>query len=209
MTARSAALFLGLAGIALSAGGGAEIPQGTHVLLRMVNSVSTRTARPGDHLYLETATPIVVSGRIAVPVHSYVQGVVVQARRAGKVRGRAQLAIRLETLTLPSGAVWRFSPLLDSAEAAGSGQQVDKQENIVRQAPDHGADAARITLLAGSGASIGGLADRDWRGAGIGAGIGAGAGIATVLLTRGREVELPRGATLDVVLARALRLDAR
>jgi hypothetical protein len=66
-----------------------------------------------------------------------------------------------------------------------------------------------VTLLAATGASIGGLADRDWRGAGIGAGIGAGAGIATVLLTRGREVELPRGATLDVVLDRALRLEPR
>jgi type IV secretion system protein VirB10 len=204
--ARWTALAFALAGTALSA---AEIPQGTHVLLRMVNSVSSRTARPGDRIYLETASPIVVAGRIAVPVHSYVQGVVVQAKRAGKVRGRAQLAIRLDTLTLPSGAVLSFSPLLDSVEAAAGSQQVEKKENIVRQGPEHGADAARVTLLAATGASIGGLADRDWRGAGIGAGIGAGAGIATVLLTRGREVELPRGATLDVVLDRALRLEPR
>jgi type IV secretion system protein VirB10 len=204
--ARWTALAFALAGTALSA---AEIPQGTHVLLRMVNSVSSRTARPGDRIYLETASPIVVAGRIAVPVHSYVQGVVVQAKRAGKVRGRAQLAIRLDTLTLPSGAVLSFSPLLDSVEAAAGSQQVQKKENIVRQGPEHGADAARVTLLAATGASIGGLADRDWRGAGIGAGIGAGAGIATVLLTRGREVELPRGATLDVVLDRALRLEPR
>lgn len=203
-----ATLALGLT-FALAPGGAAEIPQGTHVLLRMVNSVSTRTARPGDHIYLETASPVVVAGRIAVPVHSYVQGVVVQAKRAGKVRGKAQLAIRLETLTLPSGAVLSFSPVLDSVEAGGSGQQVEKKENIVRQGPEHGADAARVTLLAATGASIGGLADRDWRGAGIGAGIGAGAGIATVLLTRGREVELARGATLDVVLDRALRLEPR
>lgn len=209
MTTRLAALTLGLAGLGLSAAGDAEIPQGTHVLLRMVNSISTRTARPGDRIYLETASPIAVSGRIAVPVHSYVQGVVVHARRAGRVRGKAQLAIRLETLTLPSGAVLSFSPVLDSVEAGGSGQQVENKENSIRQGADHGADAARITLLAGSGASIGGLADRDWRGAGIGAGIGAGAGIATVLLTRGREVELARGATLDVVLDRAIRLDAR
>ena len=39
----------------------AEIPQGTHVLLRMVNSVSTRTAREGDHVYLRTASPILVN----------------------------------------------------------------------------------------------------------------------------------------------------
>lgn len=45
----------------------AEIPKGTHVLLRMVNSVSTRTAGEGDQVYLQTATPIAVSGQIVVP----------------------------------------------------------------------------------------------------------------------------------------------
>ena len=35
----------------------AEIPKGSHALLRMVNSVTTRTAREGDYVYLRTATP--------------------------------------------------------------------------------------------------------------------------------------------------------
>ena len=40
----------------------AEIPKGSHALLRMVNSVTTRTAREGDYVYLRTATPIVANG---------------------------------------------------------------------------------------------------------------------------------------------------
>lgn len=208
--ARRVALVVSLTGLMFTSGAAAsEIPQGTHVLLRMVNSVSTRTARPGDRVYLETASPISAGGRIAVPVHSYVQGVVTHSKRAGRVRGKAQLAVRLETLTLPSGVVLSFSPVLDSVDASASGQQVEKPENLVRQSPGHAADAARVTILAGSGASLGGLVDRDWRGAGIGAGAGAGVGIATVLLTRGREVELSRGTALDVVLDRPLRLESR
>ena len=107
--ARGAALIIGLSSLMFTSGAAAsEIPQGTHVLLRMVNSVSTRTARPGDRVYLETASPITAGGRIAVPVHSYVQGVVTHSKRAGRVRGKAQLAVRRATPPTPRAS--RFSP---------------------------------------------------------------------------------------------------
>ena len=64
----------------------AEIPQGSHALLRLVNSVSTRTAREGDYIYMRTATPIVSNGSIVVPVDSHVQGVVTRAKRSGRVK---------------------------------------------------------------------------------------------------------------------------
>src|SRR5579863_7613371 len=89
----------------LNAAYAAEIPQGAHVGLRMVNSVSTRTAKEGDYVYMTTATPIAAGGRVVVPVGSYVQGIVTKSVRSGRVSGRAQLAIRIETLTLPSGSV--------------------------------------------------------------------------------------------------------
>ena len=54
----------------------------------------------------------------------------------------------------------------------------------------------------GSGAAIGGLATRTWTGAGIGAGAGGAVGLAYVLLTRGKEVDLNRGSTIDVVFER-------
>lgn len=185
----------------------AEIPQGTHVLLRMENSVNTRTAQAGDFIYLRTAVPIANAGQIAVPAGSYVQGVVTEAKRSGRVKGRAQLAIRLETLTLASGKVYKFAPHLTSVDSGESGQKVVGSENAVEQAPDRGQDAQRIAILAGSGAGLGGLTDRSWKGAGIGAGVGSAVGLATVLLTRGREVELRQGSTLDVVFDRPVSLE--
>ncbi len=65
----------------------------------------------------------------------------------------------------------------------------------------------RIAILAGSGAAIGGLADRTIKGAGIGAGAGTAVGLATVLLTRGKEVSLKQGATLDVIFDRKVSLE--
>src|ERR1041384_5365029 len=79
------------------------IPQGSHVLLRLVNSVSTRTAREGDYVYMKTATPIFANSTIIVPEGSYVQGAVTQSVRSRRVKGRAELALRIDTLTLPGG----------------------------------------------------------------------------------------------------------
>lgn len=200
---RIALLALLVAGVAAPA----EIPKGAHVLLRMVNSINTRTAQEGDYVYLQTASPIIVDGRVVVPVGSYVQGAVSHARRSGRVSGRAELGIRLETLTLRGGKVLKFAPRLTAVDAEGTDQKVEPQENAIRQGAEKGRDAARIAILAGSGASIGGLADRSWSGAGIGGGAGGAVGLASVLLTRGREVDLRRGATLDVIFDRPVPLE--
>lgn len=184
----------------------AEIPKGAHVLLRMMNSLNTRTAQEGDYVYLSTATPIVSNGAIVAPPGSYVQGVVTQSKRSGRVAGRAELAIRLETITLQNGKIFKFSPRLAEVDSGGTGQKVKNGETI-EQGPTRGQDAKQIAILAGSGAAIGGIADRAWRGAGIGAGIGTGVGIATVMLTRGKEVSLRQGATLDVAFDRAVVLE--
>jgi hypothetical protein len=81
------------------------------------------------------------------------------------------------------------------------------RENSFQEGSTHGQDAARIAILAGSGASIGAIVDRSARGAGIGAGAGAAVGLATVLLTRGREVELRQGTSLDVIFDRPVALE--
>jgi hypothetical protein len=183
----------------------AEIPQGAHALLRMVNSISTRTARDGDYVYLKTATPIAADGQIVVPAESYVQGVVTRSIRSGRVKGRAELTIRIETLTLASGQVIRIAPHPASVDSEGTGQHVDPdKEHEIQQGSDVGRDAARTGTLGGVGAALGGITDRSWTGAGIGAGAGAGVGTVIMLLTRGREVELRPGSTMDVIFDRAI-----
>jgi hypothetical protein len=184
----------------------ADIPEGSHVLLRMVNSVTSRTAQDGDQVYLRTASPIAVDGQIVVPPDSYVTGVVSRVKRSGRVSGRAELAIRLETLTLPTGRALRFTPHVASVDAGSYGQKVEG-ESTVKQAPSVGEDAKRIAILAGTGASIGGIADHAWQGAGIGAAAGTAVGFANTLLTRGHEVELTAGSTLDVVFDRPLSVE--
>jgi hypothetical protein len=149
----------------------------------------------------------VADGVVIVPTGSYVQGVVSHCKRSGRVKGVAELGIRIETLTLSSGTVIKMTPRLSSVDAAGGDQKIVGKESEIKQGTSHGSDAAVIAGTAGAGAAIGGLTDRSWKGAGIGGAAGSGVGLATVLLTRGREVELRQGATVDVVFERPVSID--
>jgi len=195
-------LFLtALAGLA------AEIPQGSHVALRLVNSITTKTAKPGDYVYMTTATPIAANDQIVVPQGSYVQGVVTKSVRSGRVKGKAELAIRIDTLTLTDGRVVRITPKLASVDAGDSAQKVEGPEGQIKQGSDVGRDARTVGVLGGVGAAVGADVDRSWTGAGIGAGAGTAVGLVTVLLTRGKEVELRSGSTVDVVFDRSIPLN--
>ncbi len=188
----------------------ADIPTGSHVLLRMQNTINSRTAKSGDYVYLQTVTPIAAGGAIVVPSGSHVQGVVVEVNRAGRVKGRADLSIRLETLTLASGQQFKFEPRVASLEGDAGGQQVVGSENKVKQGSGNGKDAGQVAILAGSGAALGAMISRTGgsaiRGAGIGSGAGAAVGLASILLTRGRDVELRQGSSLDVVFDQPVAL---
>ncbi len=189
-----------------------EIPKGAHVLLRMNNTVSSRTAQEGDYVYLTTASPIAAGGQILVPVGTHVTGSVVRVQRPGRVKGRGQMAIRLETLTMNSGRVVKFTPKVNSVDSDESGQRVAGNEGQISQGGTKGKDVQDIAILAGSGAALGGMigsrvGSSGWKGAGMGAGAGTGVGIARTLMTRGKEVELRHGSSVDVVFDRALTLE--
>src|ERR1700685_4852896 len=53
-----------------------QIAAGTHVVLSMINSVSTKQAQPGDRIYPETAFPVVSGTRIVIPPGSWVTGTI-------------------------------------------------------------------------------------------------------------------------------------
>lgn len=88
----------------------------------------------------------------------------------------------------------------------GGGETTDK-EGKIKGDTDKSSDAGTVMKTTGAGAGIGAIAGRSAGGAGIGAAAGAAMGLATVLLTRGPELELPRGTSVDIELDRPLYLD--
>ena len=138
-----------------------------------------------------------------IPPGTYVQGSVSHAKRSGRVKGRAELGIRLETMTFAGG---KMAEDFAAPERGRFGRDRPKsgRHGESGEAGGHasGKTPGRWRFWRARGAAIGGLADRSFKGAGIGAGVGNAVGLATVLLTRGNEVELHQGTTLDVVFDR-------
>jgi hypothetical protein len=182
-----------------------EVPGGTHIPLVLHNAISTRSARPGDPVYFETLFPIMIDGHVVIPAGSYMSGEVTEAKRAGRVKGRAELGIKLTSMILPNSYMVDLNAMPNSA-GTGGGETVNNEGKVVGDT-DKASDAGTVIKSTAAGAGIGGIAGGA-RGAGIGAGIGAAAGLGAVLLSRGPDAELPRGSTIEAVIDRSIFLEA-
>jgi hypothetical protein len=178
------------------------VPAGTRIALALRNAVDTKHSKEGDRVYLETIYPVAAGGQIVIPAGSFVNGTVTISKPAGKAKGKGELFIRFDSLTLPNGATRDFRSRLGSAE----GTTVDREEGKVSGERDTGHDVRRVATTTGMGASIGGLAGaasgHAIQGVGVGAAIGAAAGLASILLKGGPEATLRRGTTLEMILDR-------
>jgi hypothetical protein len=184
------------------------VRSGTRILLSLLNSLSTKHSREGDRIYLQTAFPVTVDGRIVIPRGSSVTGTVTRAKQPGRVAGKGELYIRFDSLTLPNGVTRDFRSRLSSADGTTHGE-VDRNEGKVTSEGNKSGDARTVATGAGAGASIGSIAGaasgHTGMGAGVGAAAGAAAGLAGVLFGRGPDAVLPRGTSVEMVLDRDLQ----
>ena len=181
------------------------VPSGTSVLLTLKNSVSSRNAKVGDGVFLETSFPVVQGNRVVIPAGTYVQGVVDAVKRSGRVKGRAELLLHFTTLIYPNGYTVSMPGSVQNADSADT-QKVKDDEGTVQAGGTKGKDAGTIATTTGTGVLIGGLS-HGVKGGLIGGGIGAAVGVATAMLTRGDEVRLDAGTSVEMLLQRPLDLD--
>ncbi len=183
------------------------VQTGTKVPLSLINSISTKHSAEGDRVYLETVFPVLVNGRIVVPVGSYVAGTVTQLKKPGRVKGRGELYVRFDSLTLPNGVTRDFHGRIGSMDGNAK-DELDRAEGKVKSEGNKSGDAKTVGEAAAAGASIGtlagGAAGHYGMGAGIGAAAGAAAGMIGVLSSRGPDAVLARGSTLEMVLDRPI-----
>jgi type IV secretion system protein VirB10 len=182
------------------------VPAGTNVPLLLINSLSSKQSGEGDRVYLRTAYPILADGRVVIPPGSYVAGTLTHVKRPGRVKGRGELFLRFDSLTLPNGVTRDFRSRVGAIDGQAAGE-FDRKEGKISGAGNKSGDARTVGEAAGVGATVGGLATRSAAGVGIGAAAGAAAGLAGVLLSRGPDAVLPRGSSLEMVLDRPLAFD--
>jgi hypothetical protein len=182
------------------------LPAGTRILLRLTNAVSTKHSAPGDRIYLQTAVPVFQNGRVIIPQGSYVTGTITESQRAGRVKGKSELNLQFDNLTLPNGVVRDFHSRAGSVDTAGN---LDRSEGRITGEGSKGKDAGTVAGTTAAGTGIGSIAGAAaghlGMGAGIGAAAGAVAGLGKVFGTRGGDVVMQAGTTMEMVLDRELR----
>jgi hypothetical protein len=149
--------------------------------MRLESGVSSKTSHVEDRVSGIVTEPVMVGETVVLPEGSQVLGDVVTVEPAGKVKGRAQVALRFRTLTIGRESY----PIV--AELSRLAPQTKRQ------------DAEKIALPAVGGAIVGAIVGGK-KGAAIGAAAGGGAGTAVVLATPGKEVSIPAGSVIAVRL---------
>jgi type IV secretion system protein VirB10 len=187
------------------------VPVGTKVLLSLKSGVNTKTARPGDGVYLVSTFPVIVGSHVLIPSGVYVQGVVDKVERPGRIKGRAKLLMHFTTMIFPNGQVVGIPGSVDNLPGSG-GPTVKGNEGTIEQAGSKGKDAGNVAkggMIGATGGVIGGAASGSpGMGAAIGGLAGAAGGLAYTLLTRGNEIVIPEGTSVEMVLQRPLELQA-
>ena len=182
------------------------IPAGTRVPLSLKQAISTKTAREGDPVYAETTFPFVVNDHIVIPSGTYVQGKIMRAQRGGHVKGRAQLLVHFTSMIYPSGYTVMLGGSIENTPGAEKTSMKDSEGTI-----QHDSDAGRKAKDAATGATTGaviGAVSGGAKGAGIGAGTGGLLGVAISMLSRGADIRLEPGTSIEMEIQREVTIDA-
>lgn len=169
------------------------IPAGTTLPIVLDTGVGSDISRIEGPVNAHLARPITIGGRTVLADGSRLSGVVTDATRSGKVKGRAYVAVRFDTLT-PAGDDERYR--IHTAAVGRTAPATKKK------------DALTIGAPAAGGAVIGGIVGGK-KGAAIGAAAGGGGGTAVVLSTRGKEVRMVRGSRITLRLTQPLTVRVR
>ena len=161
-----------------------NIPAGTPLAIRVDQTISVKTSRPGDEFTGEIVDPVLAGDNsILVPRGTRVRGRVVASHRRGRFKGASLLELRLTAMRL-DGTEYPLETRDFAESKRGKGRR----------------SAALIGGGAGLGMLVGGLATG---GAGLlwGGLAGGGAGTAVAGLTGNRDLNIPAEAVVHFRLA--------
>jgi hypothetical protein len=162
------------------------IPAGTTLRLDLGTALASDTSKVEDAVKATLRQAVSVDGGVVLPTGTELQGVVTNVERPGRVKGRAQISYRFNTLSTANETY--------KVKTAAVGHQGEATKSE---------DATKIGVGAGAGAVIGGILGGG-DGAAKGAAIGGAAGTGAVLATRGKDLRLAPGTNIATTLTAPL-----
>ncbi len=176
------------------------VPAGDRLLLRVQNPLNTKGAEKGDPIELKMVHDLFLGDQMVLPRGLSIRATVTRShrRRPITVIDRPELHFRIDQMILPDGSSIPMSAKLLRAGFIEFKQRDSGEVELVGQ----GAGKRGVASVGGStarGAILGGP---------IGAAVGAASGMIAQSMARRRDLELPRGITFEIELARDLEIPA-
>ena len=180
--------------------GSLSIPRDSILLVELESSLSTDASQRGDRFQARVIEPREFAG-------ATVDGRVTRVKRAGKLKGTAELQLSFETIHMPDGRSTGLNA--DVVELIDMGNRDDAgtvdSEGGVKGRSSTKDNVSKVGATTGIGAIIGAVIGGG-KGAAIGAAIGAGVGTGSVLSSRGKDVRLDRGQQMKIRTATETRV---
>ncbi|HKT51092.1 MAG TPA: hypothetical protein VJV96_12375 [Candidatus Angelobacter sp.] len=182
------------------------VPSGTKVLLQLKSPIDTKSAHVGDGVYCQTSFPVTQDNVVVIPAGTYVKGEIAHVERAGRIKGRAQILFHFDTMIFPNGYTVDLPGALKN-EPGATNSTVSDEEGTVKANSQKGRDTGTVAKTGATGAVVGTVASGTGKGAAIGGLAGAAVGLGEVLFTRGQDVRIEQGTSLEMVLQRPLTVE--
>ena len=179
------------------------LPEKTRITLQLNTHLSTKVNSEGDAFTAYVTAPILLGDRIVIPKGSVVNGSISRILRPGRFKGKAVMNLLFQSISIPGHGQLPIVASLARVDSQGHG--AIRSEGTVEGESSEGNDIGKVLVPGITGAGIGGLTGGA-KGAAIGSGVGAAIGLATVFATRGKEIEVLRGATLEILLDQPLTI---
>jgi hypothetical protein len=164
------------------------VPAETVIAVVLDQTISSKTSRPGDKFTATVESPVEVGGKVAIPKNARAEGVVNEAKAAGRFKGGAALSLTLTSVTV-NGNDYEIQTSAAMRSSKGKGKRT----------------AVMVGGGAAGGAAIGAIAGGG-KGAAIGALIGAAAGTGGAGLSGNRDITLPAETALDFTLLQPVHI---
>jgi len=167
------------------------LPEHTAIRVTLDQALATDQSRPGDHFDATVSAPVVVNDKVVIPQGAHAEGLVVDSRPSGRLKGRARLQLALQSVAVNGQ---NYDVLTTSHPRIGG----DHKKRNWAWIGGGAAGGALIGALAGGGT-----------GALIGGPVGAGAGTTVALLTGKKDIRLGAETPVKFELAEPVTINVK
>ena len=170
----------------------ATLPAGTHFDMAAADTITSRTAKPGDPFTARVVEDVRnAAGKVVIPAGSQVSGTISDVKPAPNPRTPGTLTLAVSSVTI-RGTNYPLDATIDSLETIHKGRGVTT------------GDAAKVGGGAVAGAILGRVLGGNKRGTIIGGVVGGAVGAGVAATSKDSDIVLPAGAHIIVTVTKPL-----